>query len=197
MKKTTLLLVAVLTAWSSYAQKSTQQISKENDGPTISVYLGAGGGAHAQMGVHVEKYAHEIGDFLYFNLAYGEILYDENSIYPVSIGTSKNEVDLSGYLLEIGFKNYFSKRKPYRGFYYSNSLSYGSFEYEEGDVYGKYSYISFFTPKIGCKIMLGSFALDPYVGVMWRLEIKGKGFVDNRYTNEWMPELGLRLGWRF
>lgn len=62
---------------------------------------------------------------------------------------------------------------------------------------GTYSYFSFFTPELGYKFMLGNFAIDPFLGFMWKIEVKAKGDMENSIIDNWTPRLGLKVGYTF
>lgn len=106
----------------------------------------------------------------------------------------------AGFVIELGSRSYFGKQ--HAGLYYANYLSYGAVKFDENiapgiDFDGTYSYFSFFSPEIGYKIQLGDFSIDPFIGVMWKLEVKGKGDIDNKNVEEWAMRAGLKLGYRF
>jgi hypothetical protein len=111
------------------------------------------------------------------------------------------DVDGSGFVIEFGSRQYFNDKKLREGFYYSNYLSYGSIKFDENTDLGKfdgtYSYFSFFAPEIGYKIVFGDFSIDPFLGANWKIEIKGKGDVDNNYTDEWAVRAGVKVGYSF
>src|SRR5690606_20261156 len=109
------------------------------------------------------------------------------------------DVDGQGFTIDLGSRNYYGENGS--GFYTGNFLSYGNIKFDDtvsGQEFdGTYSYFSFFNPEIGYKINLGGFCLDPFAGIMWKIEIKGKGDIDNRHVNEWTPRVGMRLGYEF
>lgn len=127
------------------------------------------------------------------NLSYGTMNYEVE-------GTDL-DVDGSGFVIEFGGRNYFSKLQPLQGFYTANYLSYGNIKFDKtisGMKFdGTYSYFSFFTPEVGYKIKAGNLCIDPFIGIMWKIEVKGKGDIDNRTTDEWVPRAGLRIGYSF
>lgn len=112
-----------------------------------------------------------------------------------------DDITGSGFVIEIGSRQYYSKSKRYEGFYTGNYLSYGNISFDEdtdfGNFDGKYSYFSFFSPELGYKMKFGSFVIDPFLGIMWKIEVKGKGDVDNNYVDEWAPRAGLKIGFSF
>lgn len=114
--------------------------------------------------------------------------------YEVSL-PGGDDVDGSGFVVEIGQRNYFLGKNS--GPYMGNYLSYGNIKFDEDGFDGTYSYFSFFSPEVGYKIKLGGLAVDPFAGMMWKLEIKGKGDIDNRYVEEWTPRIGLKIGYQF
>lgn len=104
-----------------------------------------------------------------------------------------------GFVIELGTRTYFNDK--HQGVYYANYLSYGNIKFDEKvsgfDFDGTYSYFSFFAPEIGYKIQLGNISIDPFIGVMWKLEIKGKGDIDNKNVEEWAMRAGLKVGYTF
>ncbi|RZJ65961.1 MAG: autotransporter domain-containing protein [Flavobacterium sp.] len=130
--------------------------------------------------------------------------YYSSKIVNITYGMMKYEVpgddlDGNGFVVEIGQRTYFMGKNS--GPYLGNYLSYGNIKFDEdfgGENFdGTYSYFSLFSPELGYKIKLGNLAIDPFAGIMWKLEIKGKGFVDNRNVDEWTPRVGLKIGYQF
>jgi len=120
-----------------------------------------------------------------------------------------NDIPGEGWVGEFGIKTYFNKHE-HKGFYSASYLLYGDLEFDDTVRYldkfkddrrfvGKYRYFSFFSPEIGYKFLLfdNRLNLDLYFGVAWMIELKGKGDVDNRSFNNWVPRLGVALGYRF
>ncbi|NMH27357.1 hypothetical protein [Flavobacterium silvaticum] len=127
------------------------------------------------------------------NVAYGMMKYDFNAL-------GIDDIDGNGFVIEIGQRTYFSSKNS--GVYMANYLSYGNIKYDEDfglfpNFKGTYSYFSFFSPEVGFKIKAGPIAIDPFAGVMWKLEVKGKGDVDNKNVDEWTPRVGLKIGYQF
>lgn len=121
-----------------------------------------------------------------FSVAYGMMDYEVGGF--TSEGT--------GYTIDLGSRYYFSK--PNSGLYYGNNFSYGRICFEEMDVEGTYEYISFFSPEIGYKLMLADqISIDGFAGYMWKIEIRGGGFIDNRNVDNWTPRVGIKLGYQF
>lgn len=128
------------------------------------------------------------------NVAYGMMKYE------LPLPGNDFEADGNGFVVEIGQRTYFMGKNS--GPYMGNYLSYGNIKFDEdlpfaGNFEGTYSYFSLFSPEIGYKIKVGGLAIDPFAGVMWKLEIKGKGDIDNRNVDEWTPRLGLKIGYQF
>lgn len=119
------------------------------------------------------------------NLSYGYMNYEVGPI----------EANGNGFVIELGGRDYFGKES--KGLYYSNMLSYGNINFDNSEIDGTYSYFSFFVPQVGYKIQFGNVVIDPYIGVMWKIEVKGKGDVDNNYTDEWVMRGGVRIGYSF
>lgn len=153
------------------------------------------------------------GDPSQFGLSYefGGVMCNKRSanVVNVSYGTMNYEddnfdfdVDGQGFVIELGRKNYYGKQgDELKGFYSANYLSYGAIEFDDEIEFikfeGTYSYFSFFSPEVGYKIQFGGFSIDPFIGIMWKIEVKGKGDVDNINTEEWVPRAGLKLGYNF
>lgn len=126
------------------------------------------------------------------NVAYGMMKYDVNAF-------GIDDIDGQGFVVELGQRTYFLGKNS--GPYLGNFLSYGRISYDDdipflGDD-GTYSYFSFFSPEAGFKIKAGPVAIDPFVGIMWKLEIKGQGYIDNKNVEEWVPRVGLKIGYEF
>lgn len=127
------------------------------------------------------------------NVAYGMMNYDGPAPFA-------NDIDGQGFVIDLGMRTYFKPSGD--GLYFANYLSYGNIKFDENrsvfliqtNFEGRYQYFSFFSPEVGYKVKLGPVAIDPFVGVMWKLEVKGQGDVDNRNVEEWMPRFGVKLG---
>ncbi|WP_417350296.1 hypothetical protein [Flavobacterium alkalisoli] len=129
------------------------------------------------------------------------------NVLNISVGTMSYDVEFlsidgTGFVAELGGRQYYGKNKAeFKGLYSSNYLSYGNISFDEDTMFGKfdgtYSYFSFFSPEIGYKFAFGNFTLDPFVGAIWKIEIKGQGDVDNVNVDEWAFRGGLKLGYKF
>ena len=126
------------------------------------------------------------------NLSFGVMEYDSGVI---------NNINGQGGVIEIGSRQYYSKGDKLEGLYTSNYLSYGNIRFDqdflEGKFEGNYSYFSFFSPELGYKMVFGNFTVDPFIGATWKIEIKGKGDIDNKNVDEWAPRAGIKLGFMF
>ncbi|KGO78700.1 hypothetical protein [Flavobacterium beibuense] len=125
------------------------------------------------------------------NISYGVMNYDVGLF----------DVDGQGFAIEIGGRKYYNKGTKLEGLYTGNYLSYGNIKFDEDLMFGKfdgtYSYFSFFSPEVGFKMTFGDFSIDPFIGIMWKIEVKGKGDIDNKYVDEWTPRGGLKIGYTF
>ncbi|MDO4727696.1 MAG: hypothetical protein Q4B43_01695 [Bacteroidota bacterium] len=102
-----------------------------------------------------------------------------------------------GYGFEYGTKIFFNKTDT-KGFYFTSSYTVGSIEYEKNNQYGRYTYFSFFTPDVGYKLVIAkTVSVDLHVGTSWLIEVRGRGIVDNKDFDNWVPRLGLSVGYRF
>jgi len=120
-----------------------------------------------------------------------------------------NDITGKGFASEFGNKTYFNKHE-YKGFYSAGYILGGNLEFDGTVRYvdkskdnrrfvGRYRYFSLFAPEIGYKLLLfdNNLDLDFHLGVAWMIEIKGKGDVDNKSFDNWVPRLGVALGYRF
>jgi len=121
-----------------------------------------------------------------------------------------DDITGGGVVIEWGGKTYFNNKQEYKGFYYANYVSYGNFKFDDTVYYidqskgnrrfvGRYRYLSLFAPEIGYKLLLfdNNLELNLHLGVAWLIEFKGKDDVDNKSFNNWVPRLGVNLGYRF
>ena len=124
----------------------------------------------------------------------------------VSYGTMNYETDIfdvdgQGFAIELGKKTYYSKGDELTGVYTANYLSYGNVNFDEnislGEFDGTYSYFSFFSPEVGYKMNFGGFTIDPFIGIMWKIEVKGKGDIDNKNVDEWTTRAGIKIGYSY
>lgn len=183
-------MAALLAATFAFAQETTETATEKG---RHQFAINAQYSEPGNIGVHYE-YQKPLKDSKYasshvVNLGVGFMNYEVGPI----------DTNGAGFVIELGSRTYFNSK--HEGFYYSNYLSYGNIKFDENvsgvKVDGTYSYFSFFSPEIGYKIQLGDFSIDPFVGVMWKLEIKGKGDIDNKNVDEWAMRAGVKVGYRF
>lgn len=189
MKKT-ITLIALMASSLIFAQTDTAEKKEPETKPAkvSTLYLNGNYSEPGQIGLSYER--GKEGQSTIINLSYGYMNYE---VGPV-------DVDGSGFVIEIGAKHYFNQ-KTSEGLYSSNCLSYGNINFDKQTAFGKfdgtYSYFSFFVPQVGYKINFGKFSVDPYIGAMWKIEVKGKGDIDNNNTDEWVLRGGVRVGYNF
>ena len=185
-------IAAIVATTFLYAQETeTEEKVKSN---TLSVH--GSYGEPGQIGLSYELYdaGFSRNDGAVINLSYGFMSLDTDGGIENISGT--------GFVIELGNRSYWNDTKDSFGFYTANYLSYGNIKFDEnidpfGTFEGTYSYFSFFSPEVGYKIKAGNFVIDPFIGGMWKIEIKGKGDVDNNYIDEWAMRAGLKLGYNF
>ncbi len=118
----------------------------------------------------------------------------------IDVGSSPDFTG-TGFVIESGSRTYL-KKESWNSWYVENFLSYGSIKFDETIVpglqyEGTYSYFSMINPNVGYKINFGQFSLDPSIGFNWKWEFKGQGDVDNKYVDNFVPRVGMKLGYRF
>lgn len=127
------------------------------------------------------------------NVAYGMMKYEQ--ALPI---VDDIDIDGQGFVVELGQRTYFMGKNS--GPYLGNYISYGRISFDDETILGDdgvYSYFSLFSPEVGFKAKLGPVAIDPFVGIMWKIEVKGQGYIDNRNVDEWVPRIGLKIGYEF
>ncbi|MFL9845097.1 hypothetical protein [Flavobacterium rhizosphaerae] len=157
----------------------------------FTVSLNAMASDPSQLGVSLEYNEPEKHRSALANISYAGMNYNVNQY----------GFDINGYgfAIELGVKHYHMEN--IKGLYTANYFSYGSIKFDKnfdfGRFEGTYSYFSLFNPELGYKFMLGNISVDPFLGAMWKIEIKGQGDIDNRYTDEWAVRAGLKIGYQF
>jgi hypothetical protein len=115
----------------------------------------------------------------------------------VSVSNGFETVTGSGFVIEIGSRT-FLKKGSWSGFYTQSGLEGGSIKFSETIYSGTYKYFSFFNPDLGFKWQVSKgFSIDPSFGCIWKIEWKGTGDVDNKIFTNFVPKLGLKLGYSF
>jgi hypothetical protein len=189
-----ILFMAIFLPMVTFAQEETSKKVEAKKEVTVSLFLNAS--EPAQFGVSVER-----------EWERSEKGFHVSSIYQISFGTMEVEAFRNftgiGFVIDLGTRRYW-KKESLNGFYYENFLSYGNIKFDEPMVtgvadqfIGTYSYLSLINPNLGYKINLGKFSLDPFVGFNWKWEFKGKGDFDNNITDNFVPRVGAKLGYRF
>ena len=119
------------------------------------------------------------------------------------------DVKGKGWGAEIGSKTYFNKN-AFKGFYMANYITGGTIEFDkeniydtsifggDGKFYGTYRYLSIFSPEIGYKFLIANtVAVNLHIGTSWLIEFKGKGDVDNKSFDNWVPRAWIAIGYNF
>jgi len=102
----------------------------------------------------------------------------------------------TGYSFGIGKREYLGKEK--KGWYFENSTVYSSIEFSDFMFSGTYSYYSLFNSNVGYKTFIGkNINIEPFIGYMWKWEIKGKGDIDNKNIDNLVFRAGFKLGYSF
>lgn len=184
-------IAAVIATTFAFAQDNTSTQADSSKKGTLSVR-----GMYSdpsQFGLSYEMpsfFSKEGSTVNVVNVSYGTMNYE--------IDGTDFDVDGQGFAIELGSKSFYNKEKKYQGFYTANYLSYEAIKFDEGDVFdGTYSYFSFFSPEVGYKIQMGDFSIDPFIGITWKIEVKGKGDIDNKNVEEWAPRAGIKIGYSF
>lgn len=125
------------------------------------------------------------------NLSVSEMEYDNDLI----------KVKGTGFAVEIGSRVY-KKRGLKSGVYLQWLLTYSSTSFDKntslGNFSGTYSYWSVINHDIGYKIKLGkNLSIDPSIGFNWKWEVKGKGDIDNIYSDNFVFRGGIKMGYSF
>ncbi|WMI70066.1 hypothetical protein [Mangrovimonas sp. YM274] len=112
--------------------------------------------------------------------------------YSTPVGSATG----NGYTFWLGSKTYFNKENA-KGFYIGNNFNFGAVWFDENGVDGRFSYLSLFSPELGYKFKFGNLIVEPIIGTAWNIEIKGQGFIDNKYVDNWQHRGALRIGYSF
>lgn len=121
-----------------------------------------------------------------FSIAYSQLDYE--------VGGESTE----GTGFEVNLGNRYYWQEPNKGFYSGGSLAYGSLDFDEQGFKGNYEYFSFINPEIGYKFLIqNKVSIDAFFGYMWKIEVRGGGFIDNKNVDNWTPRLGVKVGYQF
>lgn len=189
MKKITILFaMAAIVAIPSFSQETTETTDGNYN------YMAGGGNMGDGLGAYVlfeNNWADDKNSTLYLKIA-------SQAKYP-NITIGGHEISPEGFSSALGYRSYFSKTKMYRGLFFANEWKYSRVKYKDSRFSGRYSYLSFFAPELGWKIMFGKrkkLGLEIAGGVEWAIEIKGKGDVDNKNFDNWKPKASIGLGYQ-
>lgn len=122
------------------------------------------------------------------NLSMSQMTYDNNL----------QEVDGKGFTVELGHRLY-KRSNSQSGVYIQWLWGYSNTDFDQdtplGHFSGKYSYWSLINNDIGYKIKIGNnFSIDPSLGYNWKWEVKGKGAIDNIYSDNFVFRCGVKMG---
>ena len=186
--KRILTIAALIATTFAFAQEGN---APKNDSPKKATIIVRGMYSDpSQFGLSYEMqslFSKKASNVNVVNLSYGTMNYEVGSF----------DIDGQGFAIEFGSKSYFNKEKNQEGFYTANYLSYGAIKFDKDGFDGTYSYFSFFSPEVGYKIPIGNFSIDPFIGITWKIEVKGKGDIDNKNVDEWTPRAGIKIGYSF
>lgn len=191
MKKIFTLATFIIGSALLAQESETENVQKKPE-KLRAISLNITGSTPTQIGVSYERMA-------VFSDKHSLVAHISSGGIILSLGDE--EVAGSGFVGEIGIREYFKPNK-FRGFYAATYLSYGNIKFDEPtnwdrNFQGTYSYVSFFSPELGYKFMLGNFAIDPFIGAMWKIQIKAKGDMDNNAVDNWAPRIGFKIGYTF
>ncbi len=203
MKRIALLLTTLFAV--SFA--NAQEENKEMD----VLYAELSGSVGGNIGLTYEYTKKDGGSSILFPKLKESLVFKAH--YSVTTLENSNpfikDVDGKGWGVEIGSRTYFNKN-DYKGFYFGNYITGGTIEFDEqniydtavfggdGKFYGTYRYLSFFSPEIGFKFLIANtVAINLHVGTSWLIELKGKGDVDNKSFDNWVPRAGIAIGYNF
>jgi hypothetical protein len=192
MKK--VLLLALLITSLSYAQEKAVEPAKRvlEDKNTISIGL-----IFSEPNSLVLNYERKKSDVSYFfKLNNSDIFSLGSGGIVVNFSNGKSGTG-TGLIFGFGSK-YYLKKEKWSGLYYQSLSEYGSIKFSDANYTGTYSYLSLFNGDIGYKWQVSKgFSIDPAIGLLWKLEFKGTGDVDNNIYTNFVPKIGLKMGYSF
>lgn len=183
MKKFILLLAAVTTISSIYAQdKQESKKFKNNLSASVLISDPSGFGINYEYGFKNEK--------------------DKYTSYLFSLSSSTSTLTLfnkeitgSGFIIATGNRNYF---KEFSKWYVDNQLIHSQTNFIENGFKGKYTYWSLFNPEIGYKFIIAkSFTIEAGAGFIWKWEVNTKTDLDNKDFDNLVAKVTLKAGYRF
>lgn len=190
MKKI-ILTMALSVSMISFAQDKSvdeKNESSKNEKPLITLSANLSGSDAGFVGVSLEvQDLKDRGSSRVFNLNYGAISVDDGGV----------DYTGSGYSIEGGFREYFSKGANNK-FYVENLATYTRFEFSDVNYTGVYEYFSILNASFGYKWNIGKhLTIDPSLGAIWKLEIRGGGDVDNKSFDNFVGKYAVKIGYRF
>jgi hypothetical protein len=125
------------------------------------------------------------------NVSATQMEYDNNLV----------KVKGNGFAVEIG-RRFYRKSGRKSGVYIQWLLGYSNTNFDEstplGNFHGTYSYWSAINNDLGYKIRIGkNLSIDPSIGYNWKWEVKGKGDIDNIYSDNFVFRCGVKVGYSF
>lgn len=190
MKNKILSIVILLLTVKTFAQ----QQKLDNNSITISANYSYSD--PSLYGISAEFGNDELALFNHYtstvlNVSVSDMEYDNNLI----------KVKGNGFTVELGHRFYRNRGRKSGG-YIQWLLAYSNTSFDKntplGHFDGVYSYWSLLNNDIGYKIRIGNnLSLDPSLGYNWKWEVKGKGDIDNIYSENFVFRCGVKLGYSF
>jgi len=181
----------LLTVGASFGQEKEPAENKKvcNNKTTYGLFGFAGNtfGGGFEMETFYRQKEDKNTTSVILNASYGKL---EITQFGITADATISEVAL-------GSRTYVNKNNDTKGFFCSNYLTYGKAEFKEFFYSGKYRYFSFFKPELGYRFQFGKFNLNIFANTMWKIELKGKGAIENRYHDNWKTKGGLTVGYSF
>lgn len=190
MKKL-LVLALLLTAGASFGQETETTENKQTTTKKTTFGIKGFVGNTVGGGIEMEtSYTKEKDTYAKTFIITGGYEKLEITRFGVTADATVNEAS-------IGARTYVNKNKEEKGFFYTNYMSYGTAKFKESFYSGKYRYFSFFKPELGYRFQFGKVNLNLFVNTMWKIELKGKGQIENRYHDNWKTKAGLTVSYSF
>jgi hypothetical protein len=127
---------------------------------------------------------------------------NSSDVFEIAIGATgvtigNTEITGGGFVFRSSTR-YFLKKESWKGFYLQSGFEGGTIKFSNVNYSGSYKYLSLFNPDLGFKWQVSKrFSIDPAIGFMWKIEIKGSGDVDNTSFDNVVPKIGLKIGYSF
>jgi hypothetical protein len=123
------------------------------------------------------------------------------SVSQMEYDNNIQKVKGTGFAVELGHRFYRNRGRK-AGAYIQWLLIYSNTSFDKntplGHFDGVYSYWSLINNDIGYKIRIGNnLSLDPSIGYNWKWAVKGKGDIDNIYSDNFVFRCGIKLGYSF